>query len=523
MFTDNLGYVTDYGLAFHKDDVALLAGDITLTYAELDSRANQVANALLRAGLRPGERMAVIARNDLRYTEALLGAMRAAVVPAPINPDLPSATIAEILDQMRPGMLLLGPDVPVPDLAATGAPLLARWGGQRASAPSAVVDFDAWRDAATSERPTPEAGEEVALQLCTSGSTGVPKRVMMSHRMLLEMVRIVGIASLITPQDRSVVSTPLFHLNASMMGVLMPLMHGGSAVILPGFDAPAVLRTIDRFRCTYLQGVPATYQMLLDALEQSPHVELSSIQFISCGSASMSPELLERLERVFDGVDLMEGYGLTECGTLIMNPRWSRARFGSIGLRVPGYELRIVDANGVDVADGTPGELWVRGESMMLGYAGDPDLTAARYAPGGWFRTHDVVRRESDGYYFFEGRVDDRINVAGEHVYPRQVENLLVQHPGVREVVVVGVAHPVKGQVPVAFVVPNGDLDPDALKQWFFGVGPAYAHPREIHILSEMPLIGTGKVNRSSLIHLAAEHTEHTKVAGDVDTSSATT
>src|SRR5690606_8206061 len=202
-------------------------------------------------------------------------------------------------------------------------------------------------------------------------------------------------------------STPLFHMNATVCGVLPCLMVGASVVVLPAFDALEVIKGIEEHRCTYTQGVPAMYKMLLSHREAIQSHDLSSMRFLTVGSAPMPEVLLDELAQALPGVDVSTGDGLTESGpVLTLQPRWGGHRSGSIGLALPGTEIRVVGDDGREVPDGEVGELWARTESNALGYHNLPDATAKRFADG-WMRSGDLVRRDADGFLFFAGRSDD--------------------------------------------------------------------------------------------------------------------
>jgi long-chain acyl-CoA synthetase len=307
---------------------------------------------------------------------------------------------------------------------------------------------------------------------------------------------------IVTPEDRAVISGPLYHANAMNSALFPFLAAGASVVILRTFDPKQVIATIDRYRCTFMPGVPAMYKLILAQEEELQRHDVSSMTFLTCGSAPVPPSLIERLRRVFAGADVIEGYGLTEGGpTVLHSPRRGFKKLGSAGLPLPGIEVKLVADDGVtEAAVDDVGELWVRGPGNARGYHNLPDVTAARFTLDGWLKTGDLMRKDEDGYYFFVGRADDMINTGGENVYPKEVEVLLLQHPSVEDACVVGVPHAVKGEVPVAFVVPaTPGLSEEEVKRFSLERGPAYAHPRRVFFLDTLPLSGTGKVDRAQL------------------------
>jgi len=225
------------------------------------------------------------------------------------------------------------------------------------------------------------------------------------------------------------------------------------------------------------------------------------VQYVICGSAEVPEELFTEFERVF-GAPMAESYGLTEGGPVpVINRRGGRLKRGSCGKVFPGCEVKLVAEDGVtEVADDQPGELVTKNPGLAAGYWKRPDATAAKFR-NGWLHTGDLMRRDADGYYFFLGRRDDMINVAGENVYPKEVEDLLLRHPGVRDACVVSMPHEVKGNVPVAYIVEteSGVCSEEELKEFTLTHGAPYAHPRRVFFLDALPLGGTGKVDRTAL------------------------
>jgi acyl-CoA synthetase (AMP-forming)/AMP-acid ligase II len=293
-----------------------------------------------------------------------------------------------------------------------------------------------------------------------------------------------------------------------MIGAVKPfLLCGGSLVILPGFDPVAVIRAIDRHRCTYLTGVPAMYKLMLAETAALARHDVRSIRYALCGSAEVPEELLVEFRRVF-GAPIAESYGLTEGGPVpCANPRYGLKKRGSCGVDVPRAENRIVRPDGSDCDVDEVGELVCRNPGVAKGYWKLPEVTARKLRDG-WISTGDLMRRDGDGYYYFVGRADDMINVAGENVYPKEVEDVLLRHPDLRDACVVPAPHATKGWVPVAYVVArDASVAPseEDVKKFFLERGAPYAHPRRVTFLDRLPLGGTGKLDRAALKRLAAE------------------
>jgi long-chain acyl-CoA synthetase len=488
---DHLGLLIGDAVRLYPERPVLLQDDRVLTYADLDERADRVAGWLTSHGAERGSRVGLLWQNDIRYVEGLLGIMRAGAVAVPLNVRQNDETLAYVLADAACAGVLAGP------AEIDRARALARQSG---AAARFVADPDDLQQAAPlRDRPAHDP-DDVCMQPYTSGSTGRPKGVPLTHRGQLWCADMVRKCYLFDESERALLAAPLFHKNAAMT-LKAVLLAGGACVVLPGFDPVGVLRAIDRYKITYLSGVPAMYRMLLSEASELQRRDVSSVRFATAGSAPVTTDLLEDFERVF-GAPIAEGYGLTEGGPdVLLAPRWGINKLGSLGLPIPGCEVQLRGRDGVtEVGVGEVGELWVRNPGVTPGYHGLPRVTAERIRDG-WLATRDLMRRDDDGYYYFVGRSDDLINVAGENVYPKEVEQLLLRHPAVRDVAVVRGDHPVKGTVPVAFVVLRepGAASAEELTEYFHHVGPHYAYPRAIEFVTELPLAGTGKVDRASL------------------------
>lgn len=501
-FPRTLADLIDVTVACDPERTALIDRHGEWSYAELNGRANQVANGLIVCGVGPGQRVAVLIGNESRFVEALLGTWRTGAVAVLANTRLAPAQIAEQVADSRASVVLASTE-----LSDAAAAIAARTDGTR------VVlgdEYDRWRESHEPVRPAVEVGPgEVGMQPYTSGSTGTPKGVLLTHRGQLHNARVMTQVDMITEDERALVSAPIFHANA-MTTVLPFLLAGGSVVILPRFDVEEVAAAIARHRCTFTTGVPSMYAALLKAGAFDRH-DMSSLRFVACGSAPVTRELLERLESAVPGLIVLESYGLTEGGPVVTeSPRFGVRRLGSIGLPLPGVQVRLRRPDGADAGVGEAGEIQVRSPGVAVGYHGKQEQFAARITADGWLRTGDLAHADADGFLYFHGRMDDMINVAGENVYPQTVEALIRQYPGVGEVAVVAAPHADKGQVPVAFVVgkPAATLDPEQIKRFCLENGPAFAHPRRVLVVGQLPLSAIGKPDRKRLTAMAAADAE---------------
>jgi acyl-CoA synthetase (AMP-forming)/AMP-acid ligase II len=504
---DNLGYLFDGPLDQSPSAIAVIQGDRQLSYEELDRRCNCLANALRALGVQAGDRVALLFDNDFRFLDCCFGAMRTGAVPVPLNIRMGDDALAFVLDDCEAEVMIasegmcsrarpLASRVPRVHHLILDEPSPANGIAYEAAVADASPDFPR-------QRVDPNG---VCMQPYTSGSTGKPKGVLLTHHGQIWNSDVMRSAFDITERERGLVAVPLYHKNA-MIGTVKPfLLAGGSFVILRDFDPVQVIEAIERHRVTYMTGVPAMFKMVLAERDALARHDVSSVQYVVCGSAEVPEELFSEFEQVF-GAPMAESYGLTEGGPVpIINRRGARLKRGSCGTAFHGCDVKLVAEDGVtEVGDDQPGELVTKNPGLAAGYWKRPEATAQKFRDG-WLHTGDLMRRDADGYFYFLGRHDDMINVAGENVYPKEVEDLLLRHPGVSDVCVVPMPHDVKGSVPVAFIVVSepGACREDELKEFTLAHGAPYAHPRRIFFLDALPLGGTGKVDRGELRRRAA-------------------
>jgi long-chain acyl-CoA synthetase len=504
-----LGSLVADAVTLHPDRTAVVAGELELSYGELDERADRLATALAAAGVGRGDVVALALGNDWRFAECLLGVARAGAVSLLVNVKLGADALAYIADHSDAVAVIA--DAGLGDRVAAmraGAPrvrtILATGGELPGARPYEEALAASPRHGAAAVCPDPD---ELALLMYTSGSTGRPKGVMLSHSSTWWQARSSARSMLLERTDRALIMGPLYHANALWAGLLPMLYVGGAVVVLPEFDARHALRAVDRWAVTCTSGTPSMFALLLAEADRSS-CDGSSLELLMCGSAPVPEELMSRLVERF-GCEICETYGLTEGGANVLSPRWGVKKLGSTGLPVPDVEIEVRDPEDPPrvCGIGEIGELWTRSPANALGYLKQPDVTAQRFTADGWLRTGDLVRRDEQGYVYFCGRTDDMISVGGENVYPKEVETILLQHPAVADVGVVPAAHPVKGEAPVAWVVlrPGAEAAEDELRQFFLAKGPAYAHPRRVFFRDALPVSGTNKLDRERLQREAAE------------------
>jgi acyl-CoA synthetase (AMP-forming)/AMP-acid ligase II len=460
----------------------------TVSYRELDAGCDAVARGLARTGLKPGDRIGILSHNRGAFVMTLLGAMRAGVVPVPVNVKLPADGIAYILHDAGARLVFVEPGTR--RLAPTGMRVV-EFGG----------DFDSFIDPGPFRAFEP-APDSVAIQPYTSGSTGRPKGVLLTHYGQNWSRRILAHTRGTTEKDVILVAAPLYHKNA-LNAIKQGLTAGATLPLLPQFDIERYIEAIGRYHCTIISGVPTMMAMLLTRKDQLAGIDTASVRTIMMGSAPSSPELIKELRAHFPKAEPLVVYGVTEGGPVPLGPHpEGRPRPpGSLGVPYPGTEAKLVGGPSTD-----EGELLLKNPGNLLGYNNLPDETAKRLRDG-WYHTGDICRRDADGFYYFVGRTDDMFVSGGENIFPGEVEALLQRHPAVHQALVLPFDHELKGQVPYAFVVPrNGaKVTEEELKQFALANGPAYQHPRRVIFLKELPLAGTNKIDRERLRRLVAE------------------
>lgn len=506
---DNLGYFSHAATRADPEAIALI--DLSrepareVRYRELEERLDRFASLITGLGLKPGDVLAMAIGNRFEFVEVMFGAMRAGVVPVPFNVKLGPEILAFILE----------------DSGAVGAviePACNRFIKHVVEAADLLVKLamdpvpDGWQAyepallaAPTGFEPPDLAPDHPSFLPYTSGSTGKPKGVVLTHGGQLWWVRAVQTHWPSAKDSRALAAVPLYHKNA-MAGAIKPKLHaGGSVVLLPGFEPVRFLRALSEYRCTNAGGVPAVFSLLLKHRDLIEELDFSALQSLTIGSAPVSEELMDQIEVAF-GVPVGESYGLTEGGPVMIGPPLDgrRVPHGSCGVAWPEVEVKLVDPDGTESAEF--GELWVRNPGVTPGYHRRDDVNRERLA-GGWLRTGDLFARDAEGFFYFKGRTDDMFNSGGENIYPKEVENLLLGHPAVADACVVPIAHQFKGEVPVAMVMlrRDGSAGEEQLKAWCLEHGPAYAHPRRIDVVDEIPLNGAGKNDRTVVRQIMTE------------------
>jgi acyl-CoA synthetase (AMP-forming)/AMP-acid ligase II len=374
---------------------------------------------------------------------------------------------------------------------------LGRWG---------TISVTALDERSLAEPPSGEAGQDVAALLYTTGTTGDPKGVMLTHANLLFIARVSGELRRLVQDDRVFGLLPLSHVYG-LASVCMGTLRAGASLHLQARFNPASMRDfLAQHAITVCQGVPAMYAKLVEHLRANGEkLDAPALRFLYAGGSPLTPALKREVESML-GLSLHNGYGLTEASPTLTQTRADETRDDcSVGRAVPGVELRIVDMDGRDVEPGTPGELWARGPNIMKGYYRDPRATAEAIRPGGWLATGDIARQDPDGAYFIEGRLKELIIRSGFNVNPVEVESVLNSHPDVTQSAVVGRKAEDGDEEVVAFVelAAGARVTPQALLAYAAGLLAPYKRPCEVIAVGALPTATNGKVLKNRLAQMA--------------------
>jgi len=459
------------------------------TLAEFDARCNAVARGLLARGMARGERIAILSANRVDYVAAFMGAMRAGIVPAPVNQKLPRATATQVVADSG-ARLVLFDAARETELDRTALPGVAFAGFDDAGPDG----FEALLDPGPFTPVTP-AETETGFMMFTSGSTGRPKGVLLSHgshRWTAEMRMIQ------TPMkgERVLIAAPLYHMNALALSLLV-CAGGGECVLLPQFEATAFIDAIGTFGVTWLTAVPPMIAMMLQEKEALAQGDLSSLGTVRMGSAPVNEALATQISDLWPNARVINAYGTTEGGPLVFDahPDGLTPPTGSVGYPHAAVEVRL---RGPEAPE--RGVLELKSPAVMTGYHNRPDVKSP-ITEDGFYSTGDVFRRDENGFYFFQGRDDDMFVSGAENIFPGEVEHVIESHPEVMQACVVPVADAIKGTKPVAFVVrrAGSTLGEQTLKAYVLENAPAYQHPRRVWFMDKLPLASTNKIDRNAL------------------------
>ena len=481
-----------------------------LSFTELAAATHEAARAYLAHGLEPGDRVAIWAPNSAGWVVAALGAYRAGGVVTTVNTRFKGTEAAHVIRTAGARVLVTVTDFLDTDYVA----LLDRAGSVdcldltlvlHGQVPEPCVGWDdflaraADGDPATvAERARAIAPDDVSTVIFTSGTTGAPRGAMLRHgasvRAFTAWSDVVGLQE----GDRYLVINPFFHTFGLKAGILACLVKGATIVPHPTFDVPSLMRRIDEERITMLPGAPAIYQTILDHPDHDRY-DLSSLRLAVTGAATVPVEMIRRMASELTFTKIVTGYGLTESTGVVTMCRHTddpETIANTAGRPIPDIEVRTVDEAGKGVPVGRPGEVVVRGYTVMAGYIGDPEATASAIDAAGWLHTGDIGVFDANGNLKITDRLKDMFIVGGFNAYPAEIENMMMEHPAVGQAAVVGVPDRRIGEVAAAFVVPRpgATVDEAGLIAWCRERMANYKVPRSVRVVDSLPLNASGKV-----------------------------
>jgi long-chain acyl-CoA synthetase len=490
----------------HPAKDAIVFQGRAMTFADLDDRVDLTAAALASLGVERGDRVALLAGNVPEFVDALYGTVRAGAVACPLNVMLTPEELGYVLADAGAKALVTELSYLENALAARDrAPELRTIvviGGP--PAPAGTVSLE---EALTHAGPPPQVDTQagdVAVVAYTAGTTANPKGAMLTHGNLLanldQMMSVPALAE--ATEDVVLVALPMFHIYALNVVLGLCLRTGASAVLVERFDAAEAAALVRRHGVTVLFGAPPMFRAWVDLLEDGTlsGEEFASVRLAASGAAALPPEVLEGFLR-HTGVTIWEGYGLTETAPAVATTALGQvAKPGSIGLPLPGLDLRLLDEHGEEVEDGDAGEIVVRGPNVFAGYWNRDDETS-QVLTDGWLHTGDIAYRDEDGYLFLVDRKKDLIIVSGFNVFPKEVEEAIAAHPAVAEVAVIGVPDRRTGEAVEAWVAPveGAALRPEDVVAFVEQRLARFKVPKIVKIVDELPHHVTGKVLRRAL------------------------
>ena len=486
--------------AEHPDYAALRMDDLVLSYAQLREAAGRMSTLLGSLGVEPGDRVGLMLPNVPAFPIAFYGALAAGAVVVPMNPLLKSREVSYYLGDSG-AKAVIAWDAAAGE-AAKGA---ADAGAQMIAAET--PDLSGLLEAMSAAPGSSDRGDlDDAVILYTSGTTGRPKGAELTHAGLVANAEISSRTLFdVAPDDVIMGCLPLFHVFGLTCGLNVSVASAATLTLLPRFDPAKALDIIQRDRVTIFEGVPTMYAAMLHLPDADP-AKAATLQLCASGGAAMPVEILRGFEEKF-GCTVLEGYGLSETSPVASfnHPRKVR-KPGSIGTPIEGVEMRLIDDDWNTVPAGDIGEIAIRGHNVMKGYWNKPEATAETMRDG-WFRTGDMARVDDDGYYFIVDRKKDLIIRGGYNVYPREIEEVLHEHPAVAEVAVIGIPDATLGEEVGAAVAlkPGASATPEELRSWARDRVAAYKYPRRVWLVDALPKGPTGKILRREVRPLPGE------------------
>ncbi|KRF20900.1 long-chain fatty acid--CoA ligase [Nocardioides sp. Soil797] len=509
----NLASLLENSARDHADRVAIILGDTRLTYAQVNGAANQVANLLVERGIEPGDKVALSCPNLPFFSIVYYGILKAGATVVPLNVLLKGREIAYHLDDSDAKAYFCFEGTPDLPMATEGKAGYDATAGCETffvitadpSAPSPVEGAETFGQALADKAPTfetvPSEDSDTAVILYTSGTTGQPKGAELMHSNMISNA-LVGeqlFGADAAEPDTYLCVLPLFHSFGQTVIQNSGFAFGGTVVMLPRFEAQAALGLMLKEKVTFFAGVPTMYWGLLGALDDGVDVSTlaANLRIAAAGGSALPVEVHKNFQERF-GVSILEGYGLSETSPVAsFSVRGEDPVVGSIGKPIPGVEMKLINDDWSETPEGDDqvGEIAIKGPNIMKGYYDRPEATAEAIHDG-WFRSGDLARKDSDGYYYIVDRSKDMILRGGFNVYPREIEEVLMTHPEVSLAAVIGIPHESHGEEIKAVVIreSGASVTEDELVAWGKEQFAGYKYPRVVEFVDALPMTATGKI-----------------------------
>jgi long-chain acyl-CoA synthetase len=494
----NLAHIID---PHDADGVAIVSRGRDTTYGALRDQVDHLRGGLAALGVGKGDRVALLCANGRFFVDSYLATLGLGAVAVPLNPLSPSPEIAKEIETIGARVAVVGPTASRAwaQIDRGSVPSVEHVVAVEGDVTGATATFD---DLLAAE-PVPVVEvepDDLAVLTFTSGTAGAPRAAMLSHGNLLANLEQARVEGATRAGDVVYGVLPVFHIFGLNVVLGATLARGATVVLVQRFDPSTALDTIRERQVTVLPGVPPMW-LEFSHFDGIPADSFASVRVAVTGASKMPEEAIRNLRERF-GVELREGYGLTEAGPVVTSSIGIPIHVGSVGKVLAGVSVRLVDEAGDDALHGDPGEIWVKGPNVFLGYYNDPEATARALTPDGWLRTGDVAVTDDDGYLYLVDRVKDLIIVSGFNVYPAEVEDVIAVHPDVVDVGVIGVPHPHHGEAVKAFVVlrPGATLAEETIIHWCADRLARYKCPTKVLFVDQLPRGVGGKLLRRELV-----------------------
>jgi long-chain acyl-CoA synthetase len=481
----NLGTI---GIEYRNEDrpaiIDLCVGDAPreISYRAYHDNCDALARGVVRWGLEPGERVAIVSGNRAEFLEVFYGAMRAGVVPVLVNILQPKETIDWVM--RNSDVRLIFCEAALRRLCPEDIPAI-----------TFEEDYASFKDPGP-WTPYAPAWDDIGFHAHTSGTTGRPKGVMLSHRAHSWVAEMISRDRDFCPQDRMVVAAAVYHKHG-MNSIKCVLVGGSTVILMRKFDARRYVEVATQYRATVVSGVPTMFALMLQQRDLLEGRDYSFVRLATLGGAPASDVLVDAVAARFPKAEIVLIFGITEASAALFgrHPEGKPRPRHSVGWPLAGNEFRLVGGESEDF-----GVLQIRNPGMMSGYVKDPQASA-RKLKDGWFDSGDILRRDAEGWYYFVGRSDDMFNSSGHNIYPQDVEIMLERHVDIEQAVVVPVPDEIKHALPVAFIVKRkgSALNEEDVKRHALANGPPYQHPRAVYFVDALPTNTVGKIDRRAL------------------------